>query len=371
MEKKMSEKRIMRLIAFGVILYAVVMNLGAVGSGLNWVMRVISPIILGLVMALVLNVPVHGFERLFARLDKQGKTSAKLRSITALILSIVLVPVVLVLLLNFVVPQFVNAVMNVVEIVRANEASISAFVGKIGIDPTVVKAKLEELIAWATNNVGAIAGTAVNTVFSMFSSVADIVLALILALYVLVDKVALKSRARRLVRAFLPEKLAENTVRVASMFSNTFATFLGRQCLEAVILGSILLVCMLVFGLPYSVTVASMTALLALIPYVGAYLSLAIGCVLIVTVSPMKALIFAVVFLVAQQVEGNLIYPRVVGKSVGLPAYITLAAVMVGGAIAGVVGMFFVIPVVSVIYMLLREEVQKRNALKDAQKTEA
>ena len=108
-----------------------------------------------------------------------------------------------------------------------------------------------------------------------------------------------------------------------------------------------------------------MTALLALIPYVGAYLSLAIGCILIVTISPMKALIFAVIFLVAQQVEGNLIYPRVVGKSVGLPAYVTLSAVMVGGAIAGIPGMFFVIPVASVAYELLGEAVRRRNAEKD------
>ena len=373
MEKKyrMSEKRIMRLIAFGVLLYAIVMNLDSVSNGLEWVLHIISPVMLGLIIALVLNVPVHGFEKLFERLDKKNKTSAKLRSAVALILSVILVPVVLVLLLNFVVPQFINAISNVVIIVRDNETKISEFVSRIGIAPEVVEKKLEELLSWATTNVGVIAGTAVNTVVSMFSSVADVVLSLILALYILADKVALKLRARRLVRAFLPEKYAAAVVRVASMFSNTFATFLGRQCLEAVILGVILLLCMLIFGLPYSITVACMTALLALIPYVGAYLSLAIGCVLIITVSPMKALIFAAIFLVAQQVEGNLIYPRVVGKSVGLPAYITLAAVMVGGAIAGIVGMFFIIPVASVIYMLLREQVQKRNKLKDAQAMEA
>ena len=150
------------------------------------------------------------------------------------------------------------------------------------------------------------------------------------------------------------------------MFITTFRTFLALQCLEAMILGALLLICMLIFRLPYAVTIACMTALLALIPYVGAYLSLAIGCVLIITLSPMKALIFVAVFLVAQQIEGNVIYPRVVGKSVGLPAYITLAAVMVGGAIAGIPGMFFVIPIASVAYVLLRETVQKRNAEKDA-----
>ena len=151
------------------------------------------------------------------------------------------------------------------------------------------------------------------------------------------------------------------------MFVTTFRTFLSLQCLEAVILGALILICMLIFRVPYAVTIACMTALLALIPYVGAYLSLAIGCVLIVTISPMKALIFVIIFLVAQQVEGNLIYPRVVGKSVGLPAYVTLSAVMVGGALAGIPGMFFVIPVASVAYELLRESVQRRNAERNAQ----
>ena len=148
------------------------------------------------------------------------------------------------------------------------------------------------------------------------------------------------------------------------MFISTFRTFLSLQCLEAIILGMLVLICMLIFRIPYAVTIACMTALLALIPYVGAYLSLAIGCVLIITISPMKTLVFIALFLVAQQVEGNVIYPRVVGKSVGLPAYITLAAVMVGGAIAGVAGMFFVIPIASVAYELLGEAVRRRNTEK-------
>ena len=136
------------------------------------------------------------------------------------------------------------------------------------------------------------------------------------------------------------------------------------------IVSVLLLICMLIVRIPYALTIACMTAMMALIPYIGAYISLAVGVVLVVTVSPVKALIFAVVFLLAQQIEGNVIYPKVVGKSVGLPAYVTLSAVVIGGAIAGVAGMFFVIPVVSVIYVLLREYVQKRNAEKDAAEAE-
>lgn len=366
MNNKKTDRSAVRLIAFGVILFAAVMNLGSVGRGLHWLMSLLMPVLLGMGIALVLDVPMYGFECLLGKMDKKGRLSQKLRGGIALLLAVVVVPIVLVLLLRFIVPQFVSAVTNVITIVRTNEDKISAFVARLGLDPRFVTGKINELIAWISNNLSLIAGTAVNTVVSMFSSVTDVILALIMAIYILADKNALKRRLANLVRAFLPEKYSGSVQRFGGMFVTTFRTFLGRQCLEALILGVMLLIAMLIFRIPYQITIACMTALLALIPYVGAYLSFFIGAVLIVTVSPVKALAFVIIFLVCQQVEGNVIYPKVVGQSVGLPAYVTLAAVMIGGALAGVVGMFFVIPVVSVIYMLLREEVHRRNAQKDA-----
>lgn len=367
---KASDRHIARLIAFGVILYAVVMNLDRVGASLDWLLGVFSAILVGLVVALILDVPMYGFEKLFAKLDRKKRMGSKLRSGLSLLLAVVCVPVLLFVLLRFIVPQFVNAVTNVVSIVQTNEEKISAFIEQIGFDSDFVIAKLTELGDWISANITAIASTAVNTAMGMFSSVADLVLAIILAIYILADKAAIRRRARRTARAFLPERFSAYICRCADMFITTFRTFLSLQCLEAVILGTLILICMLIFRIPYAVTIACMTALLALIPYVGAYLSLAIGCVLIITISPMKALIFIAIFLVAQQVEGNVIYPRVVGKSVGLPAYVTLAAVMVGGAIAGIPGMFFVIPVASVAYVLLGEAVRRRNDEKDGLSTD-
>ena len=363
-----SERRIARLIAFGVILYAVVMNLNRVSSALSWVLGVFSSILIGLVAALILDVPMHGFERLLARMDRRGRSSARLRSGISLLLSVVAVPLVLFVLLRFIVPQFINAVTNVIVIVQTNEDKIVEFFGKIGLEPEFITGKITEIGDWIRNNLTTIFGTAFTTVTSMVSSISDVVLALILAIYILADKVNIRRQAKNTVLAFLPERASAYLLRCIRMFVTTFRTFLSLQCLEAVILGVLILVCMLIFRVPYAVTIACMTALLALIPYVGAYLSLAIGCVLIVTISPMKALIFVIIFLVAQQVEGNLIYPRVVGKSVGLPAYVTLSAVMVGGALAGIPGMFFVIPVASVAYELLRESVQRRNAERRAER---
>ena len=365
-----SERRIRRLIAFGVILYAVVMNLNRVSSALGWLLGVLSSILIGLVVALILDVPMHGFERLFARLDRRERISGRLRSALSLALAVVAVPVVLFVLLRFIVPQFVSAVTNVIVIVQNNEDVIVEFFGRIGLEPEFIQLNLKEIGDWISANLSTIFGTAFTTVASMVSSISDVVLGIILAIYILADKRNIRRQTRNTVRAYLPERASAYLIRCVNMFVSTFRTFLSLQCLEAVILGVLILACMLIFRIPYSVTISCMTALLALIPYVGAYLSLAIGCVLIVTISPMKALIFVIIFLVAQQVEGNLIYPRVVGKSVGLPAYVTLSAVMIGGAIAGIPGMFFVIPIASVAYDLLRESVQRRNAEKAARAEE-
>ena len=364
--KRASERRTARLIAFGVILYAAVMNLSSVGHGVQKVLGMLLPIVLGCIIALVLDVPMHGFENLFRKLDKNDKIPDKLQNALALVLAVIFVPLLLFVVLEFIVPQFISAVTNVINIVIANEDKIASFVSRIGIDPEFVSDMLDEIIAWVKKNLDVLTGTAISTVVSVFSSVMDVLLAIILAIYILADKIAIKRRLKRIVRAFLPEPACRKVLRWGPMFTSTFRTFLSRQCLEAVILGALLLVCMLIVRIPYALTIACMTAVMALIPYIGAYISLAVGIVLVVTVSPVKALIFAVVFLLAQQIEGNVIYPKVVGKSVGLPAYVTLSAVVVGGAIAGVAGMFFVIPVVSVIYVLLREYVEERNAEKDA-----
>lgn len=365
-----SERRTARLIAFGVILYAAVMNLSSVGSGLQKVLGMFLPIVLGCIIALVLDVPMHGFENLFRRLDKNDRIPDKLQNAFALVLAVIFVPLLLFVVLKFIVPQFISAVTNVINIVIANEDKIADLASRIGVNPEFVSDTLDEIIGWVKKNLDVLTGTAISTVVSVFSSVMDVLLAVILAIYILADKIAIKRRLKRVVRAFLPEPACKNVMRCGPMFTSTFRTFLSRQCLEAVILGVLLLICMLIVRIPYALTIACMTAMMALIPYIGAYISLAVGVVLVVTVSPVKALIFAVVFLLAQQIEGNVIYPKVVGKSVGLPAYVTLSAVVIGGAIAGVAGMFFVIPVVSVIYVLLREYVQKRNAEKDAAEAE-
>lgn len=222
----------MRLIAFGVILYAAAMNLESVWNAVRWVINLFSPVILALCLALVLNVPMRGCEKLIAKLDRKNRTTPKVERILSLILTIIVVPSILVLMVNFIVPQFVSAVKNVISIIMANEAEIVAFIAKIGLDPNIIERMIEEVTAWVSKNISTIAGTTVSTAINMVSSVTSIVLSLILAIYILLDKRRLSNRVQRLLRALLPERISKFTVRCGSAFISTFYTYLGRQCLD-------------------------------------------------------------------------------------------------------------------------------------------
>ena len=366
---KESFRRAMLLIAFGVILFAAVTHLQDLWMGFMGLIGLFSPILLAGAFALILNVPVRGFERIFARLDRRNHLKPGTRNMLSLTLTLLLLPLVLAVVGRFILPQFFSAINAVVTLIRDNTDQIERFAMELGLDPKIVSQKLSEVSQWISQNLGSLAGTAVTTIASVFSSLASIVMSLILAIYLLGNKARVKRQCAALLTAFAPKRVSDACVRVGQMFIGTFSIFLSRQCLEACILGSILFVGMLIFGLPYAISLSCLTAVLALIPFIGAYMSFFIGFTMIVMMDPTKAVIFAIWFLLAQQVEGNVIYPHIVGSSVGLPAYVTLSGVFLGGAVAGIPGMVLIIPVISVIYQLLKEAVEHRTAAPDAVKT--
>lgn len=366
---KESFRRAMFLIAFGVILFAAVTHLQDLWMGFMGLMGLFSPILLAGAFALILNVPVRGFERIFARLDRRNHLKPGTRNMLGLTLTLLLLPLVLAVVGRFILPQFFSAINAVVTLIRDNTDQIERFAMELGLDPKIVSQKLSEVSQWISQNLGNLAGTAVTAIASVFSSVASIVMSLILAIYLLGNKARVKRQCAALLTAFAPKRVSDACMRVGQMFIVTFSIFLSRQCLEACILGSILFVGMLIFGLPYAISLSCLTAVLALIPFIGAYMSFFIGFTMIVMMDPTKAVIFAIWFLLAQQVEGNVIYPHIVGSSVGLPAYVTLGGVFLGGAVAGIPGMVLIIPVISVIYQLLKETVEHRMAAPGAVKT--
>lgn len=363
-----SFRRTVLLIAFGVILFAAVTHLQDLWQGVMGLLGLLSPILLGGAFALILNVPVRGFDRIFARLDRKNRLKPGTRNMLGLTLTLLLLPLVLAVVGRFILPQFFNAINGVVTLIRDNTDQIERLAGEIGLDPKIVSQKLTELSQWISQNLGNLAGTAVTTIASVFSSVASILMSLILAIYLLANKARVKRQGAALLLTFAPRRVADELMRVGRMFVSTFSIFLSRQCLEACILGSILFVGMLLFGLPYAISLSCLTAVMALIPFIGAYMSFFIGFMMIVIMDPAKAVVFGIWFLIAQQVEGNVIYPHIVGSSVGLPAYVTLAGVFLGGAVAGIPGMVLIIPIVSVAYQLLKETVERRAPQAEAEK---
>ncbi len=364
--KDRSFRRALLLITFGVVLFAIVTHLNDFWQGVLGLLGLLSPVLMASAFALVLNVPVRGFEHLFARLDKRGRIKPKTRTMLGLMMTILLLPLVLFVVGRFILPQFFEAVNSVVVLIRDNTAYIGQLAGEIGLDPNIVSQKLGEISRWISQNLGNLAGTAVSAIASVFSSMANIFMALMLAIYLLASKERIKRQVQGILRAFTPDRVSGYLCRVGQMFIRTFSIFLSRQCLEACILGSILFLGMMMFGLPYAISLSCLTAVLALVPFIGAWMSFFIGFIMILMVDPSKAIIFGIWFLVAQQIEGNVIYPHIVGSSVGLPAYVTLSGVFLGGAVAGIPGMVLIIPIVSVVYQLLKEAVAAKAPAQEA-----
>ena len=238
---------------------------------------------------------------------------------------------------------------------------IEAFIIDLDIDWQTVSRSITGLVKnWGTSLVSSGGGL----IGGVVSGVTTFVIGLIFSFYLLLQKERLARQGRQVLYALLPEKRADRALEVLRLANRTFSSFLSGQCLEACILGTLFVVAMTIFRLPYALLVGVLIALTALIPIVGAFIGCVVGALLIAVTSPVKALLFVVLFLVLQQVEGNLIYPHVVGNSVGLPSIWVLAAVTVGGGLMGVVGMLVFIPLCSVVYALFREYVLGRPAEK-------
>ena len=221
------------------------------------------------------------------------------------------------------------------------------------------KSKIGELTTTISSGVGNIIGVAFAAVSSVFSVASTIVIGFIFALYLLLDKDRLTTQLRLVIEKFLPERVVEKGNHILNIANDCFHKFIVGQCTEAVILGSLCMVGMLILRLPYAPMIGALVAFTALIPIVGAFIGAGVGAFLILMVSPSKALIFLIFIIVLQQIEGNLIYPRVVGSSMGLPGIWVLAAVTVGGGVMGIPGMMIGVPLMAVIYKLVKENINE------------
>lgn len=367
-------KKLRWLIVFAVVAVVLGWNYRGLFSMAMRLIGIVSPFILGGVMAFILNVPMRNIEKILPM-----KENSKLARPLSLCLTLILVIGALLLVIFVVMPQLVETVFSLQNSIpafftRVKEAAERLFaqnpeiadsISKIQID---WKSYVERVIEFLSNGAGSILSSTVSAAVSIINGVAAFVIGLVFAIYILLQKEVLSHQLRKVMEAFLPDKVVKRTLEILSLVSDTFSSFLAGQCLEAVILGSMFFFTLSFLRLPYALLIGVLIAFTALIPMFGAFIGCAIGAFLMLMVKPLDALIFLIVFFVLQQIEGNFIYPHVVGNSVGLPSVWVLMAVTIGGSAMGVVGMLIFIPICSVLYALLREEVNQRLEKKRRQK---
>lgn len=377
---KQQTKQWLWLIAFGVILYAALMNFATVISLVERVLGLIMPVIMGLFFAFVLSVPMGGYERLLRRWSKKEWKGISGVSLALTMITIFLVVVVVV---TTAVPVFVSSVMSVVEQLRQRWPEWMSMLQQrwpewskqlsdAGINLNQVPEWLEtldyrQILMELTSGAGSLISSAVGVASTTFSWLGTVMFGLIVAVYVLLDKNRLCRQSVMLCDAALPACWAKQVRHVAQLSNQTFRKFLSGQCIEAIVLGSLIMITFRIAGLPYAALIAMLTSVCAFIPYVGAFLSCVIGTFLTLLSSPRQAIVCLILYMIVQFVETQFIYPHVVGGSVGLSPLWTLVAALVGGKLFGLLGMIFFVPLTAVIYALVREATLARLNKKKAQ----
>lgn len=371
-------KKIRGLILFTAVVLVAAWNYEAVFRGIKFIGSVIFPFALGGAIAFVLNVPMHFLEEKFFGKAKKAekKWALKLARPVSLLTTILFVVGIIGIVIFVVVPELGRTVMNLGK-------TLQEFVPQAQTWAIQMFQENEELVKWISsmefkwdeilkngmdflrNGAGSVLGSTVEVAKSVVSGVSTFFIAFVFSCYILLQKEKLNVQVRKLMKAFMPDDWREILLALSSVTYKTFSSFLTGQCVEAIILGSMFFIVMTIFRMPYTLLISVLIAFTALIPIFGAFIGCAVGAFLIFMINPTQALIFVGMFLVLQQIEGNFIYPHVVGNSVGLPSIWVLVAVSVGGSLMGLVGMLIFIPLVSVVYTLLRGIVNRRLGLKE------
>lgn len=359
-------KKLRGLVIFTVIVAVIGMNYRVVLGVFGKLFGMIVPFLLGGGIAFILNVPMRWMEKQINR-----KKEYRFSRVVSLAFAIAVVFGVLMIVTVVVGPELLRTLVGL-------QSSLPVFLGEIeeklgrlfAENPNMLvyfetvqvdwEKMMQELIGFLSTGAGSVLSTTFSAVQSIANGVTSLGIGFVFAMYILLQKETLRRQCGTLLDAFLPKSASAWIKKVATLTERTFSSFLTGQCVEAVILGSMFFVTLSLLKMPYALLIGVLIAFTALIPIFGAFIGCVVSTFLILMVSPMQALIFVAVFFVLQQIEGNLIYPHVVGGSVGLPSIWVLVAVTLGGSMMGLLGMLVFIPLVSVLYALLREEMYRR-----------
>lgn len=329
-----------------------------------------APLFIGLAIAYVLNILMSFYERTYFP-SKQNKIWVKkTRRPVCMISSFLTLCLIILLMIQLVIPELVSCVrLLAADIPPAIDKLIAnEWIQELFPDNFVDRFEnidwanlIEKMIGILRSGLGSATGAVVNAVSSFVSVLVTSFISIIFAIYMMSGKDDLQRQGKKVMQRYLPQKWQERILHWLSVLNECFHRYIVGQCTEAVILGVLCMVGMLICQFPYAVMIGTLIGFTALIPVAGAYIGAGVGAIMILTQSPMKALLFLVFIIVLQQLEGNLIYPRVVGKSIGLPAIWVLAAVTIGGSLMGIIGMLIGVPIAAACYQLLREDI---NGLK-------
>jgi predicted PurR-regulated permease PerM len=330
----------------------------------------LSPILIGFCIAYVLNILMSFYERHYFPKKNHKKAVAVTKRPVCMLAAILSLCGILALVVGLVVPELVSCISFLL-------SEIPPALQKLFSRPWVERLLPEDLSAtlasidwmkmitkvwdFVRSGFSSALSTVVSAVVSVFSGIVTGFLSVIFAIYMLASKEKFSRQLQRVMGRFLPAKGVEKINHIGGVTNTCFQRFIVGQCTEAVILGVLCVVGMWIFRFPYATMVGALIGITALIPVAGAYIGAGVGALMILTVSPVKALLFLVFIVVLQQLEGNLIYPKVVGDSIGLPALLVLSAITVGGSLGGVLGMLIAVPITAALYHLLKETVNGKK----------
>ena len=366
-------RKLRGLIVFTLVILVGLLKLNVVLDGIGFILHILSPFISGGAIAFVLSVPMNRIQKKLFDKVPEGSTLKKAAAPLSLVYTLILVLAVLSLavvvilpeltetiaMLGKTLPEKVPVLLEKMELLFARNPELVHYIEELETSLNWEEI-LAQLVTFFRVGANTMLDSTINVAAGIVSGVGTFFIAFVFACYILLHQPFLKRQMTKLIYAYLKEKHADEMMRICNLTYHTFSNFLTGQCLEAVILGTMFFIAMTIFRFPFAVLVGVLIAFTALIPIFGAFIGCGVGAFLILTVDPKQALFFIIMFLIIQQLEGNLIYPKVVGGSIGLPAIWVLAAVSLGGSLFGVIGMLVFIPIVSVCYTLLKENVNKR-----------
>ncbi|MBQ8513850.1 MAG: AI-2E family transporter [Ruminococcus sp.] len=364
---KIDWKTCLRVGASAFLLYLCIHYWENLAHTLGLVLSAAFPLVLGGVIAYVINIPMSFYERHYF-LKSKKKAAAVSRRPVCMLLAYLTVLAVAALIIWLILPQLAECVKVILAELPAVLQTVVAYAEEFRLLPENIidllsdidwKSSVGNIIEVLTSGIGNIMSTVLSMAMTVFSGIVTALVSVIFSAYILLSKDTLSRQWKRFLKRYLKEKWSRRISEVLFVLNDSFRRYIVGQCTEAVVLGVLCAVGMMIFGFPYALMIGALMAFTALIPVAGAYIGAGIGAFMILTESPFQALLFLVFIVILQQLEGNLIYPRVVGSSIGLPGLWVLAAVTVGGGVLGIPGMLLGVPIAAAIYRMLREHMNQ------------